>query len=58
MYNIEYAEDLDEDLANLGAYERKQILDSIDKQLKYEPTRETRSRKPLIGLIPLPTLSG
>jgi hypothetical protein len=45
MYEIEYAEGVADDLANLRAYERKNILDSIEKQLKHEPTRETRNRK-------------
>jgi mRNA-degrading endonuclease RelE of RelBE toxin-antitoxin system len=52
MYTIEYAGDVSDDLANLRTYERKRILDSIEKQLKYEPKRETRNRKPLVGLIP------
>jgi mRNA-degrading endonuclease RelE of RelBE toxin-antitoxin system len=52
MYAIEYAESIDDDLAKLRAYERKQILDNIEKQLTYEPTRETRNRRPLVGLIP------
>jgi addiction module RelE/StbE family toxin len=52
MYKIEYAEDVSEDLINLRGYDRKQILRSIEKQLRYEPTKETRNRKPLIGLIP------
>jgi hypothetical protein len=30
-YTIDYAEDVGEDLANLRAYERKNILDAIDK---------------------------
>jgi len=52
MYEIEYAEGIADDLANLRAYERKNILDSIEKQLKHEPTRETRNRKILVGLAP------
>lgn len=52
MYTIEYVGDVSDDLANLRAYERKRILDSIEKQLKYEPARKTRNRKPLVGLIP------
>jgi mRNA-degrading endonuclease RelE of RelBE toxin-antitoxin system len=51
-YTIEYAEGVEDDLAGLRASERKQVLDSIDKQLMYEPTRETRNRKMLPGLIP------
>ncbi len=52
MYEIEYAEIVAEDLENLRAFERKQILDIIEKQLKHEPTRQTRNRKILQGLIP------
>lgn len=52
MYAIEYAEGVADDLARLRAYGRKQILDNIEKQLKHEPTRRTKNRKPLVGLIP------
>ncbi|HHT9121805.1 MAG TPA: type II toxin-antitoxin system RelE family toxin [Candidatus Wunengus sp. YC63] len=52
MYTIEYAEGIADDLARLRAYERKQILDNIEKQLKHEPTRKTKNRKSLSGLIP------
>ena len=52
-YKIEYAEGVADDLANLRAYERAQILDSIETQLTHEPTRQTRNRKILVGLIPL-----
>lgn len=51
-YNIEYAEGVADDLANLRAYERTQILDSIEVQLAHEPTRQTRNRKILVGLLP------
>jgi len=43
-YTIDYAEGVGEDLANLRAYERKNILDAIDKQLLHEPTRQTKNR--------------
>jgi mRNA-degrading endonuclease RelE of RelBE toxin-antitoxin system len=52
MYRIEYAEGVTGDLASLHAYDRKQILDQLEEQLKYEPTKKTRKRKPLPGLIP------
>lgn len=52
MYRIEYAEGVTDDLANLRAYDRKHILDRLEKQLKDEPTKKTRNRKPLPGLIP------
>jgi len=52
MYRIEYAEGVAGDLAHLRAYDRKQILDQLEEQLQYEPTKKTRNRKPLPGLIP------
>ena len=51
-YAIDYAEGVDQDLANLRASERKIILDAVDEQLAHEPTRPTRNRKILVGLIP------
>jgi len=52
MYEIEYAEGVADDLASLRAYERKSVLDSIEKQLRHEPTRQTRNRKILVSLVP------
>ena len=52
MYEIDYAEGVADDLANLRAYERARILDSVEKQLKHEPTRQTRNKKTLVGLVP------
>ena len=52
QYPIEYAEGVIEDLARLLVRERKQILDRIDQQLQYEPTKKTKNRKPLPGLVP------
>lgn len=49
---IEYTEGVADDLKKLRAYERKRILDGIEKQLTVEPTRKTRNRKILVGLIP------
>ncbi len=51
-YTIEYAEGVAGDLADLHAYERKSILAAIEKQLLHEPTRGTRHRKILVGLVP------
>ena len=36
----------------LRAFERRNILDVIEEQLQFEPTRETRHKKILSGLIP------
>jgi mRNA-degrading endonuclease RelE of RelBE toxin-antitoxin system len=52
MFTIEYAKGVAEDLKNIRAYERVQILDGIDKQLMHEPSVQTRNRKILVGLIP------
>jgi mRNA-degrading endonuclease RelE of RelBE toxin-antitoxin system len=51
MYTIEYAEGVAEDLANLRAYERPKILDRIEEELTHEPTRQTRNKKKLVGLL-------
>lgn len=45
MFTIEYAKGVAEDLKNIRAYERVQILDGIDKQLMHEPSVQTRNRK-------------
>jgi mRNA-degrading endonuclease RelE of RelBE toxin-antitoxin system len=52
MYSIEYAEGVVDDLATLRARDRKHVLDQLEKQLKYEPTKKTKNRKPLPGLAP------
>jgi len=53
MYKIEYAnKTVTNNLKSLRPYERKQILNSIDKQLRHEPTLKTKHRKPIIGLTP------
>lgn len=52
VYTLEYAEGVAEDWADLRAYQRARILDSIESQLKHEPTRQTRNKKMLVGLIP------
>jgi len=52
MYTMDYAEDVTDDLEDLCAYERAQILDAIEMQLTYQPTRRTRNQKPIEGLIP------
>lgn len=52
MYEIKYAEGITDDLASLRAFDLRQILDSIEKQLAHEPTRPNRNRKILEGLVP------
>lgn len=52
VYTIDYAEGVSEDLADLRAYTRKNILDALEERLRYEPTRLTRNKKILVGLVP------
>jgi hypothetical protein len=44
-YTIDFAEGVEEDLAELCAYDQARILDKIDEQLIYAPARETRNKK-------------
>jgi hypothetical protein len=51
MYRIEYAnKTVFNNLKDLRANERKRILDSIDKQLRREPTVKTKHRKPIVSV--------
>ncbi|MBU4272357.1 MAG: type II toxin-antitoxin system RelE/ParE family toxin [Planctomycetes bacterium] len=52
MFTISYAESVADDLASIRAFQRRHLLEQIDRQLSHEPTRETRSRKILRGLTP------
>ena len=52
MYEIAYSEGVAEDLRRLTASEPAKILDRIEVQLQYEPTRQKRNRKVLVGLVP------
>jgi mRNA-degrading endonuclease RelE of RelBE toxin-antitoxin system len=52
MYEIRYSPSVADDLENLKVFLRRQIVDSVDEQLAHVPTRETRRRKILHGLIP------
>jgi mRNA-degrading endonuclease RelE of RelBE toxin-antitoxin system len=52
MYKIEYAAEVVEDLADLRAYDRARLLDRIEEQLLYQPTRQTRNRKLIFGVRP------
>lgn len=45
MYEIEYTDSAQQDLAFFKTHEQVLIYDEINEQLKYEPTRETRKRK-------------
>lgn len=45
MYDIEYSQDTLEDLQWFRKNEQNMIIDGIERQLRYEPTVETRNRK-------------
>ncbi|WP_089725119.1 type II toxin-antitoxin system RelE family toxin [Candidatus Thiosymbion oneisti] len=47
MYTIDFAESVKDQLRCLPAHQRVTILDSIEKQLSYEPLLETKNRKSL-----------
>lgn len=49
---VEFAESVADDLAELRAFDRRDILDRIEEQLAHQPTEETRNRNPLWGLEP------
>lgn len=46
-YHIEYSPDAEDHLRTLTARQRAVVLDSVDGQLVYQPTVETRNRKPM-----------
>jgi mRNA-degrading endonuclease RelE of RelBE toxin-antitoxin system len=52
MYRILFSKDVADDLGYLTANQRARILDLIEVQLKHEPTRQSRNRKILVGLVP------
>jgi len=52
VYRITYAEGVADDLERLPPNQRAWILDRIEVQLRYEPSRQTRNRKVLVGLVP------
>ena len=52
MYKIEFSEGVADDLGAVPASQRTQVLDQIEVQLRHEPTRRTRNRKVLVGLVP------
>jgi mRNA-degrading endonuclease RelE of RelBE toxin-antitoxin system len=52
MYLILYDEAAEEDLRALRAFEVRRILDEVDAQLAKHPTRRSRRKKLLAGLLP------
>jgi mRNA-degrading endonuclease RelE of RelBE toxin-antitoxin system len=52
VFEIQFAEGVEEDLKKVRIYYRNQILDAIEEQLAHEPGLRTRNRKLLENLIP------
>lgn len=52
MYQIEFAEDVEEELGGIRPFDARAILDAIDRELKHRPATATRNRKPLAGISP------
>jgi mRNA-degrading endonuclease RelE of RelBE toxin-antitoxin system len=52
VFEIRFAEGVEEDLRHIRIYYRNQILDAIEEQLAHEPDTRTRNRKLLANLIP------
>ncbi|MCX6349887.1 MAG: type II toxin-antitoxin system RelE/ParE family toxin [Candidatus Aureabacteria bacterium] len=51
-YAIDFADEAEEDLEGYRPFDRIVILDLIEKHLRHEPTRESKSRiKALRGLL-------
>jgi mRNA-degrading endonuclease RelE of RelBE toxin-antitoxin system len=46
-YRIEYSPEAEDHLRALTARQRAIILDTVDKLLSYQPTVETKQRKPM-----------
>ena len=52
VFEIRFAEGVEEDLRKIRIYYRNQLLDAIEKQLTHEPETRTRNRKLLENVIP------
>jgi mRNA-degrading endonuclease RelE of RelBE toxin-antitoxin system len=46
-YHIEYSPDTEEHLREFSARDQRIILDTIDAQLRHQPTVKTKNRKPM-----------
>jgi mRNA-degrading endonuclease RelE of RelBE toxin-antitoxin system len=53
MFTIGYAQSVAEDLGALRVFERRRVLDRIERELTYQPSHETQNKKPLRGLASL-----
>jgi len=52
VFEIRFADGVEEDLRKIRMYYRNQIFDAIEEQLAHEPDIRTRNRKLLENLIP------
>jgi mRNA-degrading endonuclease RelE of RelBE toxin-antitoxin system len=52
VFEIRFAEGVENDLKKIRAYYRNQIVDAIEEQLAYTPETPTKNRKLLENLIP------
>jgi mRNA-degrading endonuclease RelE of RelBE toxin-antitoxin system len=52
VFEIRFAEAVEDDLRKIRIYYRNQILDAIEEQLAHEPDTSTKNRKLLENLIP------
>ena len=46
-YRIEYSPDVEDHLRCLTVRQQRIVLEAVDTQLSYQPTIETRNRKPM-----------
>ncbi|MBE2233731.1 MAG: type II toxin-antitoxin system RelE/ParE family toxin [Anaerolinea sp.] len=46
-FHIEYSPEVEDHLRTLTVRQQRLVLDAVDAQLSYEPTVETRNRKPM-----------
>ena len=46
-FRIEYSPDAENHLRALTVRQQAKVMDAVDKQLKHQPTLETRNRKPM-----------
>jgi mRNA-degrading endonuclease RelE of RelBE toxin-antitoxin system len=53
-YEIEVTEEAESNLDGIRAFYREEILDAIEDNLRYEPTRESRSRIKHLELLDSP----
>jgi len=52
VFEIRFAESVEDELRKIQVYYRNRILDSTDEQLTHEPETATRNRKLLENLTP------